>query len=178
ATNRNLEEAVEDGRFRADLYYRLSVFPIHLPPLRERGEDISVLAEYFLQRLAARVGRRFTGIEPTSLEQLQAFSWPGNIRQLQNVIEHSAILSDQPVLGIPASVLVEKQPSVARASKLDAALDSSEQQLIEQALAAARGRVSGSTGAATSLGVPASTLESKIRRLKIDKLRFRSYPDA
>jgi len=178
ATNRNLEEAVDDGRFRADLYYRLSVFPIHLPPLRERREDIPALAEYFLLRLAARVGRRFTGIEPASLEQLQAFSWPGNIRQLQNVIEHSAILSDEPVLRIPPSLLVEKRPGVALASKLDAALHDNEKQMIEQALAGARGRVSGSAGAASNLGIPASTLESKIKRLRIDKLRFRSHPAA
>jgi len=178
ATNRSLEDAVEAHRFREDLYYRLSVFPIHLPPLRERGDDIPALAEYFLQQLTVRLGRRFTGIEPVSLEQLQAFSWPGNIRQLQNVIEHSAILSDQPLLRIPPSLLVEKRPSVALASKLDAALHGSEQQMIEQALAAARGRVSGPTGAAASLGIPASTLESKIKRFNIDKLRFRSHPDA
>ena len=96
---------------------------------------------------------------------MQAFSWPGNIRQLQNVIEHSAILSDQPVLRIPPSLLVEKQLSVARASKLDAALHDSERQMIEQALAGARGRVSGSAGAASNLGIPASTLESKIKAL-------------
>jgi transcriptional regulator with GAF, ATPase, and Fis domain len=178
ATNRSLEQAVDDRRFRADLYYRLSVFPIHLPPLRERGEDIPVLAEYFLLRLAARVGRRFTGIEPASLDQLQAFSWPGNIRQLQNVIEHSAILSDQPLLRIPPSLLVEKRPSVSPASKLDVALHGSEQQMIEHALAEAGGRVSGPNGAAARLGVPASTLESKIKRFSIDKLRFRSHQEA
>jgi transcriptional regulator with GAF, ATPase, and Fis domain len=178
ATNRSLEDAVEAHRFREDLFYRLSVFPIHLPPLRERGDDIPALAKYFLQRLTVRLGRRFTGIEPASLEQLQAFSWPGNIRQLQNVIEHSAILCDQPLLWIPPTLLAEKRPNVALASKLDAALHGSEQQMIEQALAAARGRVSGPTGAAASLGIPASTLESKIKRFNIDKLRFRSHPDA
>jgi formate hydrogenlyase transcriptional activator len=178
ATNRSLELAVDDRQFRADLYYRLSVFPIHLPPLRERGEDIAVLAEYFLLRLAERVGRRFTGIEPASLEQLQAFSWPGNIRQLQNVIEHSAILSDPPLMRIPPLLLVEKKPSVALASKLDAALHDSEQQMIEHALVEARGRVSGPNGAAARLGVAASTLESKIKRFRIEKLRFRSDQEA
>ena len=174
ATNRSLEQAVADRSFREDLYYRLSVFPIHLPPLRERGEDIQALAEYFLHRLAARLGRHFTGIEPASLERLQAFSWPGNIRQLQNVIEHSAILSDDSLLCIPPSLLAEKPASVPIASKLDAALHGSEQVMIEQALTEARGRVSGASGAAARLGLPASTLESKIKRFHIDKLRFRA----
>ena len=171
ATNRPLEQAVENGRFRQDLYYRLSVFPIHLPPLRDRREDIPLLAEFFLDRVSPRVGRRFTGIEAASLDRLTAFSWPGNIRQLQNVIEHSAILCDDPLLRIPADLLVEKRCSVA--STLDAALQGNEQRMIEQALAEAEGRVSGSTGAAARLGVPASTLESKIRRHNIDKLRYR-----
>jgi formate hydrogenlyase transcriptional activator len=178
ATNRSLEQAVDDRRFRPDLYYRLSVFPIHLPPLRERGEDILALADDFLQRVAARLGRRFVGIEPVSLARLQAFSWPGNIRQLHNVIEHSAILSDDPLLRIPPSLLAEKRSSAALTSKLDAALHGNEQQMIEAALAAARGRVSGPTGAASRLGVPASTLESKIIRFNIDKLRFRPHSDA
>ena len=174
ATNRNLEEAVDERQFRADLYYRLSVFPIHLPPLRERREDIPLLAEFFLRRLAARLSRRFTGIEPSSLERLVAFSWPGNIRQLQNVVEHSAILCDDALLRVPPMLLVEKRTSLSYSSKLDDALHGSEQQMIEQALADAQGRVSGPAGAAARLGVPASTLESKIRRFNIDKLRYRS----
>jgi formate hydrogenlyase transcriptional activator len=116
----------------------------------------------------------FAGIEPTSLDRLLAFSWPGNIRQLQNVIEHSAILSDGPLLLVPASLLTEKKAGLAPASKLDAALHDGEQQMIEQALAAAHGRVSGPAGAARRLGVPASTLESKIKRFQIDKQRFRT----
>jgi len=174
ATNRSLEQAVDEHRFREDLFYRLSVFPIHLPPLRDRREDILALAEYFLQRLSGQIGRPFTGIEPASLDRLQAFSWPGNIRQLQNVIEHSAILSDGPLLLVPASLLTEKKAGLATASKLDAALHDGEQQMIEQALAAAHGRVSGPAGAARRLGVPASTLESKIKRFQIDKQRFRT----
>jgi formate hydrogenlyase transcriptional activator len=174
ATNRSLEQAVDEHRFREDLFYRLSVFPIHLPPLRDRREDILALAEYFLQRLSGQMGRPFTGIEPASLDRLQAFSWPGNIRQLQNVIEHSAILSDGPLLLVPASLLTEKKAGLATASKLDAALHDGEQQMIEQALAAAHGRVSGPAGAARRLGVPASTLESKIKRFQIDKQRFRT----
>jgi formate hydrogenlyase transcriptional activator len=172
ATNQSLDEAVEQGRFRADLFYRLSVFPIHLPPLRERREDIPPLAEFFMRRLATRLGRRFTGIEPESMEHLTAFSWPGNIRQLQNVVEHSAILCDDARLRIPHGLLVEKG-TTKTSSALDATLDKSEQALIERALEEADGRVSGPSGAAMRLGVPASTLESKIKRLSIDKLRFR-----
>jgi transcriptional regulator with GAF, ATPase, and Fis domain len=174
ATNRCLEHAVEAHRFRVDLYYRLSVFPIHLPPLRERGDDIPVLAAHFLKGFAARLGREFDGIDPESLERARAFSWPGNIRQLQNVIEHSAILCDDPLLRIPPSLLVEKRSTVAFSSTLDAALHGSEQHMIEQALGETRGRVSGPSGAAARLGVPASTLESKIKRFSIDKLRYRA----
>jgi formate hydrogenlyase transcriptional activator len=172
ATNRSLEEAVEKRHFRADLFYRLSVFPIHLPPLRERREDVPALAEFFLRRLASRLAKRFAGIDPESMERLEAFSWPGNIRQLQNVVEHSAILCDDPVLRIPPMLLVEKRSTVASSSKLGATMQGNEQTLIEQALESARGRVSGPTGAAVSLGVPASTLESKIKRFNIDKLRY------
>jgi DNA-binding NtrC family response regulator len=104
ATNRNLDGEVENGRFREDLYYRLNVFPVHLPALRERAEDIPALAEYFLQHAAARVGRRFSGIEPKSLRRLQAFHWPGNVRQLQNVIERCAVLSDGGEIEVPDTV--------------------------------------------------------------------------
>jgi DNA-binding NtrC family response regulator len=173
ATNRSLEQAVDEGKFRSDLFYRLSVFPIHLPALRERREDIPALADFFLRRLASRLGRRFAGIEPDSLERLQAFSWPGNIRQLQNVVEHSAILCDGPVLRVPPELMIEKRTCVKMTSRLDAALQTGEQQMIEQALAEAGGRVSGPAGAAVRLGVPASTLESKIKRFRIDKLRYR-----
>jgi transcriptional regulator with GAF, ATPase, and Fis domain len=174
ATNQSLDDAVEQGSFRADLFYRLSVFPIHLPPLRERREDIPGLAEFFLRRLPQRIGRRFIGIEPESLDRLLAFSWPGNIRQLQNVVEHSAILCDEPLLRVPPMLLAEKRPGVKATSRLDATLQTDEQRMIEQALVEAQGRVSGPAGAAVRLGVPASTLESKIKRFNIDKLRYRA----
>ena len=173
ATNRCLEEAVEHGRFREDLYYRLSVFPIRLPPLRERREDIPLLAEFFLQRFATQLARRFDGIEPASMERLSAFRWPGNIRQLQNVIEHSAILCDDPLLRIPPCLLAEKRPAAGATSTLDAALRGNEQRMIQEMLEECEGRVSGPGGAAARLGVPASTLESKIKRFQIDKLRYR-----
>ncbi len=172
ATNRSLEQAVEEGRFRADLFYRLSVFPIRLPPLRERRDDIAMLAEYFLERLRERLGRGFIGVDPESMERLMAFSWPGNIRQLHNVVEHSAILCDEPLLKIPPRLIME-QPAVKTISRLDDALRTDERRMIEQALQESEGRVAGSAGAAARLGVPASTLESKIKRFSIDKLQYR-----
>jgi formate hydrogenlyase transcriptional activator len=177
ATNRSLEQAVEEGRFRADLYYRLSVFPVHLPALRERREDIPTLVDYFLRRLTSRLGRKFTGVDASSLDQLQTYSWPGNIRQLQNVVEHSAILCDDSVLRILPELMVERQPGPGTSSRLETTLHHSEQQLIEKALQDAEGRVSGPSGAAARLGVPASTLESKIKRFKIDKFRYRVMRD-
>jgi formate hydrogenlyase transcriptional activator len=174
ATNRSLEQDVDEGRFRSDLYYRLNVFPVHLPPLRERREDVPLLAEFFLHRMTPRLGRRFIGIESGSVDRLMAYSWPGNIRELQNVIEHSAILCDEAELTVPAELLIEKNPRPASGGALDTALQHSELQMIEQALEQAEGRVSGPTGAAIRLGVPASTLESKIKRYHIDKLRYRA----
>jgi formate hydrogenlyase transcriptional activator len=173
ATNRSLEQAVEHGWFRADLFYRLSVFPIHLPPLRERREDIPDLTDFFLEQLKTRLGRTFTSVEPASMERLINFSWPGNIRQLHNIVEHSAILCDDPVLEVPPSLLTE-QPSMKMVSRLTVALQTDERRMIEQALQDADGRVAGAAGAASRLGVPASTLESKIRRFSIDKFRYRA----
>jgi transcriptional regulator with GAF, ATPase, and Fis domain len=172
ATNRSLDRDVDEGAFRSDLFYRLSVFPIHLPPLRERREDIPLLVDFFVQRLASRIGRCFVGVEPESMDRLMEFSWPGNIRQLQNVVEHSAILCDDPILRVPPSLIVEKRPATKIVSRLDTALHNDEQQLIERALDEACGRVSGPNGAAALLGVPPSTLESKIKRYRIDKLRY------
>ena len=116
ATNRDLEADVQEGRFREDLFYRLNVFPVHLPPLRERPEDIPLLAEYFLRLAAPRLGRRFSGIQAASMRRLQQFRWPGNIRQLQNVIEQSAVLGDGGELEVPAAALSESA-SGARTSR-------------------------------------------------------------
>jgi transcriptional regulator with GAF, ATPase, and Fis domain len=176
ATNRNLTEAVQQGTFRLDLYFRLSVFPIRLPPLRERREDIRPLAEYFLEAAARRIGRHFTAIEPESLARLEAFSWPGNIRQLQNVLERCAVLCDANVLHVPPDVLIESSIVRAPESRLGAAMLESERQMIEEALQQSGGRVSGANGAAGRLGIPGSTLESKIKRLGIDKFRMRRLP--
>jgi formate hydrogenlyase transcriptional activator len=173
ATHRDLEAEVHFGRFRADLFYRLSVFPIRLPPLRDRSEDIPALVEQFLRRAGARLGRQFAGIEPESLARLQAFSWPGNVRELENVVEHSAILCDGAALHVPPGLLVERHPRARPPGPLGAVLKHSEEEMIKGALTAARGRVAGAAGAAARLGVPASTLESKIRKLRIDKLAYR-----
>jgi DNA-binding NtrC family response regulator len=173
ATNRDLGEAMEAGLFRSDLFYRLNVFPIHLPPLRERREDIPALAHEFLRRIEGRLARRFVGIEAASLERLMAFDWPGNIRQLQNIIEHSAILCDEGWLHISSDLLEQRRPGGVPDPTLDRTLIGHERQLIEDALRQTRGRVSGRFGAAERLGIPASTLESKIRRLRISKISYR-----
>jgi formate hydrogenlyase transcriptional activator len=176
ATNRDLEQSIEDHGFRADLFYRLSVFPIRLPPLRDRREDVPQLANYFLEHMAERIGRTFDGVEPASLERLEAYSWPGNIRQLQNVIEHSAVLCDSRRLCVPADLLVEKNVYLKSGSRLDTTLQMNELHMIERALQEADGRVSGRRGAAALLGLPPSTLESKIKRFHIDKLQYRAAP--
>jgi transcriptional regulator with GAF, ATPase, and Fis domain len=173
ATNRNLEDAIAAGRFRADLYYRIGVFPLRLPALRQRPEDIPMLAEFFLDAVSRRIGRSFSGINSDSLDRLAAFSWPGNIRQLQNVVEHSAILCDGPVLDVPSSILVEPSTVGARTSILAVTMADGERRIIEDALRQSAGRVSGPEGAAVRLGMPGSTLESKIKRLGIDKFQAR-----
>jgi transcriptional regulator with GAF, ATPase, and Fis domain len=173
ATNQDLESAVQENRFRADLFYRLSVFPVHLPPLRDRPEDIPSLAEHILRRISQRLERHFAGIEPASLDRLLRYEWPGNIRQLQNVLERSAILCDEEWLHVPEAFTRDTAPPARRVSPLAEALTTSERQLVEDALDHARGQVSGPNGAAAMLGVSASTLESKIRRLMIDKRHFR-----
>jgi formate hydrogenlyase transcriptional activator len=175
ATNRDLGDATDEGLFRSDLFYRLNVFPLHLPPLRERREDIPVLAHEFLHRINLRLGCRFIGIDPMSLDRLMAFDWPGNIRQLQSVIEHSAILCDEATLHVPSEVFDSQRRRQAAVSDVDRedTLVGHERRLIEDTLRLTRGRVSGQFGAAKQLGIPPSTLESKIKRLRISKLRHR-----
>jgi transcriptional regulator with GAF, ATPase, and Fis domain len=171
ATNRDLETAIAAGAFRNDLFYRLNVFPIEVPALRERREDIPLLVEYFIDRYASREGKKIRSVTKRTMDLLQAYDWPGNIRELQNVIERSVIVSETETLLVDESWLVrEDAPSSQR---LSAELASREKEMIEAALAESRGRVSGSAGAAARLGVPASTLESKIRSLKISKHLFK-----
>ena len=171
ATNRNLETAIAAGTFRNDLFYRLNVFPIEAPALRDRRGDIPVLVSYFVDRYASRQGKKIRTVTKGSLDLLQAYDWPGNIRELQNVIERSVIVCDTETLVVDESWLVREGPSPSQALTVE--LTSHEKELIEAALTESRGRVSGPTGAAAKLGVPASTLESKIRALKISKHRFK-----
>ena len=178
ATNRDLEAAIAAGAFRSDLFYRLNVFPIEMPPLRERRGDISLLVEYFLDRYARKAGKNFQAIEKKSLDLLQSYPWPGNIRELQNVIERSVIVSETETFSVDESWLSRQprgQPQHTHL-KLSKRPASKEKELIEAALRECGGRVSGLTGAAARLGIPGSTLESKIKSLKIDKNRFRTTP--
>jgi PAS domain S-box-containing protein len=174
ATNRDLQAAVGAGSFRSDLYYRLNVFPIWTPPLRERQDDIPMLVEYFIARYAGKLGKKISGIEKQTLDRLRSYPWPGNIRELQNVIERSVILCETGTFSIDEKWLSSQAPPPAPASRaLNDRLASDQKTLIEAALAEARGRVSGPSGAAAKLGIPPSTLDSKIKALKIDKLGFK-----
>ncbi len=174
ATNRDLQTAVAEKAFRVDLFYRLNVFPVEVPPLRQRRSDIPLLVEYFVHRYAKRAGKKIDGINEQSLDLLRDYPWPGNIRELQNVIERAVIVSDTNTLSVDERWLV-RQPfgEVGAQTPLDDELTAHERSRVEAALAASKGRVSGPAGAAARLGVPRSTLESKIRSLNVDKHRFR-----
>ena len=178
ATNRDLEAAVANGKFRQDLFYRLQVFPIDAPPLRERKDDILMLVEYFVQRYANRAGKNIRSIDKRALDFLQRYDWPGNVRELQNVIERSVILSSGEVFSVDEFWL-SKQASPAKtpAAFTAAVKPHSARAMIEAALAESRGRVSGPSGAAIKFGMSPSTLEDRIKALKIDKRRFK-YAEA
>jgi PAS domain S-box-containing protein len=176
ATNRDLQAAISSGEFRRDLFYRLNVIPMEIPPLRERKEDIPMLIEYFIDRYARKVGKKIRTIDSKTLQLLQSYAWPGNIRELQNVIERSVVICDTEIFSVDPGWLsptlsTGKNGSAGRHFGRPSAEE--EKALIEAALAEARGRVSGPSGAAAQLGMPASTLESKIRTLNIDKYRFK-----
>jgi PAS domain S-box-containing protein len=176
ATNRDLETAIAGGTFRSDLFYRLNVFPVEVPPLRERKEDIPTLVEYFIDRFARKAGKSFQAVSKKSLELLQSYPWPGNIRELQNVIERSVIVCDTENFAVDESWLA-RRPVVTEPNKelgLFKKLPSGEKAIIEAALRESGGRVSGPSGAAAKLGIPGSTLDSKIRSLKINKNRFKT----
>lgn len=173
ATNRDLEAAIATGALRSDLFYRLNVFPIAVPPLRERTEDIPMLVEYFLDRYASKAGKKIRGINRKTLDRLAAYPWPGNIRELQNVIERSVVLCETEVFSVDESWLSrEAVPAPPAKQPLTQKLVTQEKKIIEAALAESKGRVSGASGAAARLGIPPSTLESKIRSLKINKHHF------
>jgi len=176
ATNRNLQAAINAGSFRSDLFYRLNVFPIEIPPLRERRADIPVLVDYFLDRCAKNVGKNIRGINKKSLDLLQSYPWPGNIRELQNVIERSVIMCETENFSLDETWL--PQQPVASESKgqpgFSQKLAARGKEIIESALRESEGRVFGPSGAAAKLGIARSTLESKIQSLKINKNLFRA----
>ena len=178
ATNRDLMAGIAAGTFRRDLYYRLNVFPIEMPSLRLRKDDISILTEYFVQRYSVKLGKRVSSISRRTTAKISGIWWPGNIRELQNVIERSLILCDTDTFSVDESWLplqsrgIQTQPlPLAKTEDID------ERTRIEGALTATSGRISGPLGAAIQLRLPASTLESRIRALKIDKNRFK-FPAA
>jgi formate hydrogenlyase transcriptional activator len=174
ATNRDLEAAVTAGTFREDMFYRLNVFPIHVPALRERLEDIPLLVEHLVERFAKRVGKEFRTIKMNTIEMLQAYDWPGNIRELQNVIERSVILSAGDVFSVDEAWLRREVKPARTMPPLAASMAEREREMIEAALTESEGRVAGPSGAAAKLGIPRQTLDSKIANLQISKLRFKT----
>jgi PAS domain S-box-containing protein len=176
ATNRDLEAAIAAGTFRSDLFYRLNVFPIEVPPLRARQEDIPLLVEYFIARYASKAGKSIRRVNKKSLRLLQSYPWPGNIRELQNVIERSVIVCDTDNFSVDESWLSRQPPASEPKTELELLRKpaAKEREIIEAALRESGGRVYGVSGAASKLGIPRSTLESKIRSLKINKSRFKA----
>jgi formate hydrogenlyase transcriptional activator len=169
ATNQHLWQMVQEGKFRADLYYRLNVFPITLPPLRERQADIPLLLEHFIGRYAGKAGKNIKYVDSSTLELLQAYDWPGNIRELQNVVERAVIMSETDTLFVDEQWL-RRMPAASSTPRSGLSLLAEQEvEVIEAALTESRGRISGPAGAAMKLGIPRQTLESKIRRLGINK---------
>jgi formate hydrogenlyase transcriptional activator len=177
ATNRDLQREVNEGRFRADLYYRLNVFPIHSPSLKQRHDDIPILVDYFISRFSTRMGKRINQIDRRTMDAMQRYSWPGNIRELQNVIERGVILADSEVFRLEPGTLPEDSraatTNLVEPSPSQVSVFNDQQAQIEAILKETRGRISGPDGAAARLGIPASTLESRIKALKINKHQFR-----
>jgi PAS domain S-box-containing protein len=175
ATNRDLQASIDDGIFRGDLYYRFNVFPIEMPSLRQRREDIPLLVEYFIDRYSAKTGKKIRSIEKSTLDRLRLYAWPGNIRELQNVVERSVILGESEIFTVDKSWLSAGVDQPDRGGQTLLKIPpSQEKKAIEAALAEAQGRVSGPSGAAARLGVPPSTLDSKIKTLNINKHRFKT----
>jgi PAS domain S-box-containing protein len=175
ATNRDLKAAVANNAFREDLYYRLNVFPVEIPALRARRADIPLLVEYFVDRYARKAGKSIRSVDKKTLQLLQSYPWPGNIRELQNVIERSVIVCETEVFTVDESWLSQR-PLDTRSGNgpfLSAKVAATEREIIEEALRASQGRIFGPSGAAARLGIARSTLESKIRALNINKNRFK-----
>jgi formate hydrogenlyase transcriptional activator len=170
-----LNALVAEGRFREDLLYRLNVVPVEVPPLRERVADIPLLVEYFIDRFGKRAGKKFKTIDRKSLTAFESYAWPGNVRELQNVIERAVILSESETFAMDEGWLRrELRANPKRTGTLRGTLVKQEKEMIEAALAASRGLISGPSGAATSLGLPSRTLDSKIKRLKINVYRYKT----
>jgi len=175
ATNRDLSAAVAAGNFRQDLYYRLNVFPIQVPALRERADDIPVLLEYFIDLFAKKAGKKILSVSKNTLKLFQTYDWPGNIRELQNIVERAVLLCEDDTFSVDATWFKRESPSPsALAVPRLAALVDQEKGIIESALAESRGRISGPMGAAAKLGIPRTTLEAKIASLGINKYRFKT----
>jgi transcriptional regulator with GAF, ATPase, and Fis domain len=175
ATNRDLSTAISVGTFRSDLFYRLNVFPIQMPPLRQRKEDIPLLVAYFVKRFAEKMAKHISKIDTRTLQLCEAYPWPGNIRELQNIIERSVILCSGDTFSIDEAWLSIQDPAgPAPAAKMTRILQDQEKEIIESALAESRGKVAGAGGAAGKLGIPPSTLDSKIKQLRIEKDKFKT----
>ena len=177
ATNRDLSAGVNAGTFRRDLFYRLNVFPIHMPSLRQRKDDIPLLLEYLIERFAKKAGKSITRLDKNTLLQFQAYDWPGNIRELQNVVERAVILCEGDTFSVdPTWLKREAAPATSPSTVLERGLSrldaNSEREIIIAALTASQGRISGPSGATAKLGIPRQTLESKIISLGINKRRF------
>lgn len=177
ATNRDLNALVAEGKFRQDLLYRLNVVPIEMPSLRERPDDIPLLVEYFIGRFGKKVGKKFKTIDKKTVKLFETYHWPGNIRELQNVIERAVILSEGDTFAVDETWIKREPPGFSpQTIPLSGALLVQEKEMIEAALAESHGRVSGRAGAAAKLGLPARTLDSKIKRLGINKYSFKVAP--
>ena len=175
ATHRDLNALVAEGKFRQDLLYRLNVVPVKMPSLHERADDIPLLVEYFIGRFGKRVGKKFRTIDRRTVDLFESYSWPGNIRELQNVIERAVILSDGDTISVDEAWLAQESPQFPDPRiAMNDALNRHEKEMIESALAETGGRVSGTGGAAEKLGIPTRTLDSKIKRLGINKFRFKA----
>jgi DNA-binding NtrC family response regulator len=175
ATNRDLGTSIADGTFRRDLFYRLNVFPIQLPVLRDRMDDIPLLVEYLVDRYAKKAGKRIRSISKDTLSLFRGYNWPGNIRELQNVVERAVILCDGETFCVDPSWLTKGAPTLAASSvPLVEDLAEREKVMIESALRESGGLIFGPTGAAARLRLPRQTLESKIRKLGIDRHRFKT----
>jgi formate hydrogenlyase transcriptional activator len=174
ATHRSLEEMIEEKEFRSDLYYRLNVFPIYIPPLRDRPEDIPFLVSHFVHEFARRMNKTVAAISPQTMDALTQYSWPGNIRELQNVIERSVVVYREGNFSVKKSSFSGQPLHRGRVRQSFRRSATEDRRMIDSALAEAGGRVSGPSGAAALLGIPSSTLESKIRSMKINKYSFKT----